>query len=125
MKRTKALGWSIVCSAAVLIMTMATPSQAYDMGDKACRGVAGVALGLLELPGNMVDVSKKQNILLGLTAGFAKGVFMVPVRELVGVFELLTFPFELQKGYEPLIEPDYPWGYFCGGDKAPGSDKKK
>lgn len=125
MKRTRALGWSIACGAAVLIMVAATPSQAYDMGDKACRGAAGVALGFLELPGNMADISKKQNVFMGLTAGFAKGLFMIPVRELVGIFELLTFPCDLPREYKPVVDPDYPWGYFCGGDKAPGPDTKK
>ena len=125
MKPAKKLGWSIACGVAFLTMVMATPSQAYDMGDKACRGAAAMVFFLLELPGNMVEVSNKEGVLMGLTKGFAKGFVMMPLRGLVGVYEFFTFPFDIQPGYEPVIAPEYPWGYFCGEDKAPASDTKK
>lgn len=124
MKPTKRLGWSIACSVAVLLMCLTTPSQAYDMGSKAMRGAAGMAFCFLEIPGNMVEVSNNEGVLVGLTKGFFKGLVMMPYRGMVGVYELFTFPFEIQPGYEPAMAPEYPWGYFGCGDKAPAAAKK-
>ena len=124
MKASRKLGWSIVCSIAVLTMSMATPAQAYDMGDKALRGASGMVFFFFELPGNMVDVSNQEGVLLGLTKGFVKGLVMMPFRGMAGVYELFTFPFDIQPGYEPVIDPEYPWGYFCGSDKAAVAPKK-
>ncbi len=125
MKSKKTVVWSAVLCVAVCAMTMATPAQAYDMGTKACQGLAGVTLGFLELPGNMVDVSNKEGVLLGCTEGFLKGLVMVPIRELVGAYQVLTFPFDIEKGYKPVLEPDYPWSYFCAEDQPKTGDTKK
>ena len=40
------------------------------------------------------------------------GIVKVPARTLVGVYELLSCPFPLPAGYEPLLTPEYPWEYF-------------
>jgi putative exosortase-associated protein (TIGR04073 family) len=124
MKPVKKIGWSVVCSIAVLTMAMSTPAQAYDMGDKALRGISGMVFFFLELPGNMVEVSNKEGVGMGLTKGFAQGFVKMPFRGMVGVYEFFTFPFDIQPGYEPVMEPEYPWGYFCGCDKAPAAPKK-
>jgi putative exosortase-associated protein (TIGR04073 family) len=124
MKAARKIGWSIVLGVAILSMSMATPAQAYNMGDKACRGIAGMVFFLLELPGNMVEVGNKEGFWMGLTKGFGKGFVNMPFRGMVGVYELFTFPFDIQAGYEPVMTPEYPWGYFCGGDKAPAGVKK-
>jgi hypothetical protein len=34
------------------------------------------------------------------------------VRPLVGVYELVTAPFPVPAGYRPILQPEYPWGYF-------------
>jgi len=39
----------------------------------------------------------------GMTLGFAKGIGMMPVRELVGVYETVTASFALPRDYEPII----------------------
>lgn len=109
---------SVLLGVAVLTVTVATPVQADDMGSKACRGLAGLTLGVLELPGNMVDVSNKEGVLLGCSEGFLKGLVMVPLREIVGAYEILTFPFEIEKGYKAVLPPDYPWSYFCAEEPA-------
>lgn len=124
MKAAKKLTWSIVCSMAILAMGVTAPAQAHDMGDKALRGLAGMTCFVLELPGSMVDVSNKDGILSGLTVGFAKGLVMMPFRGMVGVYELFTFPFDIQPGYAPVLEPEYPWGYFGCCDKTPAAPKK-
>ncbi len=126
MKPAKIWGWSIICSVALLTMAVTTPAQAHDMCDKACRGMSSMVFFFLELPGNMADVGTKEGCLMGVTKGFAKGLVMMPFRGLIGVYEFFTFPFDIQPGYKPVLEPEYPWGYFCGGDdKAPSSGAKK
>jgi putative exosortase-associated protein (TIGR04073 family) len=50
---------------------------------------------------------------MGLTVGVAKGVSMIVMRELVGVFELLTSPAPWPNSdFSPVLEPEYPWHYF-------------
>ena len=34
------------------------------------------------------------------------------MRERVGVYELVTAPFPVPAGYQPIIQPEFPWGYF-------------
>ncbi len=36
----------------------------------------------------------------------------VVVRTLVGVFEFVSSPFPVPEGFEPIIEPEFPWDYF-------------
>jgi putative exosortase-associated protein (TIGR04073 family) len=86
--------------------------------DKLGRGLAGVATGILELPGNIAAVARDQGNAAGATIGFAKGLAMVPVRELVGVYEFVTSPIPVPSDYQPIIEPEYPWQYFEGADSA-------
>ena len=43
-----------------------------------------------------------------------KGIGMVVVRTLVGVWDLVTFPIPAPDEYNSILKPDYPWGYFTG-----------
>lgn len=125
MNSRKTVLWSALLGVAVFAVTVAMPARADDMGTKACRGLAGVTLGFLELPGNMVDISNNKGVLLGCSEGFLKGLVMIPLREMVGTYEVLTFPFEIEKGYQPVLPPEYPWSYFGAADRPkPGETKK-
>jgi len=84
----------------------------YDAPHKFGRGLAGMTCGVMELPGNIVETTRKQGIGYGLTIGTAKGLGMIVARELVGVYEFLTAPFPAPPGYKPILHPEYPWGYF-------------
>jgi putative exosortase-associated protein (TIGR04073 family) len=79
---------------------------------KVGRGLAGLTLGVLELPGNVVQEWRNEGPLSALTVGFVTGLAKAPARTLVGAYELLTAPFPLPAGYEPLMAPDYTWEYF-------------
>jgi putative exosortase-associated protein (TIGR04073 family) len=91
-------------------------------GDSAAtkfgRGLAGMTTSFLELPGNIVAESRDDGAAAGMTIGFAKGLGMIPVRTLVGVYEFVSAPFPVPEGYEPIIQPEYPWSYFEGADSA-------
>jgi putative exosortase-associated protein (TIGR04073 family) len=68
--------------------------------------------GFLEVPGNVVDETRRRGPGYGFTLGFAVGLGKIVVRELVGVYEFVTAPFPLPAGFQPIIEPEFPWGYF-------------
>jgi putative exosortase-associated protein (TIGR04073 family) len=103
---------------AALLLAWLAPgdAEAQSAGRKLGRGLAAMTTGFLEIPGNMVKESRETTQVRGFTLGFAKGLGAVVVRELVGVYEFLTCPFDIPKGYAPIIQPEFPWGYF---DEAP------
>jgi putative exosortase-associated protein (TIGR04073 family) len=68
--------------------------------------------GFLEVPGNMVATSREHGMGMGMPLGFVLGLGKIVVRELVGVYEFVTWPFEAPAGFRPIIEPEYPWSYF-------------
>ena len=78
--------------------------------EKAERGVSNLALGfLLEVPKTVAAESESHGPAFGLTAGLIKGMGLGVGRTLVGVYELVTFPFPNGSDYEPVLEPGTPF----------------
>ena len=100
------------CLAAVLLLPASAFAARYDAPRKFGRGLAGMTCGFLELPGNVVETTRKQGAAYGLTIGVAKGLGMIVARELIGVYEFVTAPFPAPPGYKPILSPEYPWSYF-------------
>lgn len=100
--------------AAVLSLGLASVAEAQQMTAtrKFGRGLAGLTLAILELPGNMTQEWRSEGPLTGLTVGLVMGLAKIPARGLTGAFETITAPFPLPAGYEPLMAPEYPWQYF-------------
>jgi putative exosortase-associated protein (TIGR04073 family) len=92
-------------------------AQEMTSARKVGRGLAGLTTFPLELPGNIVQEGRTNGALSAATAGVAVGLVKMVARPLVGVYELVTAPFELPEGFEPVLEPEFPWSYF---DSAPG-----
>ncbi|MCH7644790.1 MAG: exosortase system-associated protein, TIGR04073 family [Myxococcales bacterium] len=90
---------------------------------KAGRGLAAMTTGFLEVPGNMVAATREQGPAMGLPLGFVIGLGKLVVRELVGVYEFVSAPFEAPAGFQPIIDPEYPWDYFQKGG-ASSNDKR-
>ena len=88
---------------------------------KLGRGFMEMITGFMEFPGNIYAETKEDGLASGLTIGLAKGVGMIPVRELVGVYELVTAPIEVPDDYRPVLDPPLPWQYFEGSDSADAS----
>jgi len=111
---------------AVLIGMLATPALShavdYTAARKAGRGLAAMTTGFLEIPGNMVAESRKHGAGAGVPLGFVFGLGKLVIRELVGVYEFLSSPFEAPAGFKPIIEPEFPWDYF-EDSSAPSSGK--
>jgi putative exosortase-associated protein (TIGR04073 family) len=110
---------------ALTVATLAGGAEAQDAARKFGRGLAGMTLAFLEVPGNMVYETHKRGAAGGIPLGFVIGLGMIVPRTLVGVYEFLTAPFPLPAGYQPILRPEFPWGYFEGEGRsaciAPGA----
>ena len=100
---------------AVLLIPALASAGEYSAARKFGRGLAGIVTGFLEIPGNIVRESRENGVAQGATVGLAKGLGMFVARELVGVYEVLTAPFEAPAGFEPVVFPEFPWQYFESG----------
>jgi putative exosortase-associated protein (TIGR04073 family) len=116
---------TVILSGFALGILLAAPARAYTHVereytpmDKLGRGLAGMTTGFLELPGNIAAENRDHGPGAAATIGFAKGLGMIPVREVVGVFNFITAPIEVPSGYRPIIQPEYPWQYFDGARSA-------
>ena len=101
---------------------------------KLSRGIANVAFGPLELPMKWYDVNAEMGGIAGITYGTLKGVAYVIAREVVGVVDIITFPFPLPDcpeypddagwGYGPIIRPAWvvpvgsDWNSFVYDDES-------
>ena len=113
MKRSKRLATAVACIAvAVALLPGAASAAEYTAARKFGRGLGGMTTAFLEVPGNIVDVSRQRGYGWGFTWGFALGLGKIVPRVLVGVYETVTAPFEVPKGFEPIMEPEFPWSYF-------------
>ena len=96
--------------------------------EKLGRGIANVAFGPLEILMKGYDVTQDMGGISGLTYGPLKGVAYTIAREVVGVTDIITFPFPLPGcpndpndagwGYGPIMRPawvvdiEHNWGDF-------------
>jgi len=96
--------------------------------EKLGRGIANCAFGPLELPMKWYDTTFEYGGIAGLTYGTLKGVVFVIFREVVGIVDIVTFPFPLPGcpreryghgwGYGPIMWPawvvdvDHDWWNF-------------
>jgi putative exosortase-associated protein (TIGR04073 family) len=101
----------VVFSAGAVVIASPVIGRADDMGDKFGRGFANMTMGVVELPANVCD-QVKQRGWSGYPIGFFKGIAMIPVRTLAGVYETLTFYVPFPDGYKPVMQPPTPFHYF-------------
>lgn len=71
--------------------------------DQFGRGVCNILFGVFEVPRNILRVTDQEGDLPGMSKGLSLGIWRFVCRELVGVVELVSFPF----GWQPIIEPEY------------------
>ncbi len=109
---------SLTRCAVVLIalgtLTIGTAASAAEQSAarKIRRGFAGLITGVLEIPGNIVEETRINGLLSGATVGLGTGLGLFLSRELIGAYEVLSSPFALPAGFEPIMAPEYPWQYF-------------
>ena len=118
-------GKSVLAGAVLAVMMIggsvcqAAPGDPWIMKpvEKLGRGIANGAFGPLELLMKGWDVTQEQGGIAGVTYGPLKGVCYVIAREVVGVVDIVTFPFPLPDcpddpagfgaGYGPIMRPAY------------------
>ncbi len=111
--------WGTAICALAIVLWMPAPAGAQTATRKFGRGLAGMVAGFLEVPGNMVAETRAKGPAEGLPLGFVKGLGMIVVRELVGVYEFVSAPFPAPADYRPIIEPEFPWSYFQESSSPP------
>lgn len=94
----------------LFILSVSSTCYAQSAFEKSMRkfgrGIANTVTGWIEIPKQIYEVSKEDNIGLGLTYGLAKGVGMSIIRTGSGVVDVVTFPFPIND-YDPLLEPEF------------------
>lgn len=110
-KEMKRLHCYLLVVVTVALLFITPGASAHDAAQKFGRGLAGMTLGFLEIPGNIVKETRAQGP-IGVPIGLAYGLGMTVTRELVGVYEFLSAPFPVPAGYRPILRPEYPWDYF-------------
>ena len=104
-----------VLDLAFLLITPGLAAARDSAARKVGRGAANLTLGVLALPGEIVQTTRDSGPFVGATWGLVKGVAMTVATEVVGLWEVLTCPFETPPGFKPILKPEYPWGYFFEG----------
>ena len=74
---------------------------------KLGRGLTNAATGLIEIPKQVITISKNDNLLLGLTWGWVKGIAVGLLRTASGIYETVTFPIPAPAEYQPIMEPEF------------------
>lgn len=98
------LAFSLVAFAADAPVA-AAPAKDQNAGTKLARGFVNLVGCWLELPKQIYLTSKNDNLFVGLTYGFVKGIGVGLYRLADGIFETVTFvipPYD-----KILVEPEY------------------
>lgn len=93
----------ITALAIVIFLNVATALFAEDQLSKFSRGLCNVTTCFIELWYQTKKTKDAEGSMKGMTYGLAKGLFMVPVRALVGVYEVATFLIPYPENYEPIL----------------------
>ena len=109
--------WCLAVAALVVAAVAAMPIAHAEMIDryagqnpirKLGRGLANTFGGLLEVPMTISHVSAQEGPVAGFTVGTLYGAGAAVTRTVVGVAEVLTFPFPLPDiGYGPILLPEF------------------
>lgn len=73
--------------------------------DKLGRGVLNTVFGVVEIPKQSIKRAVDTNSSYGYISGFFLGIGYFILRELSGVYEIVTFPIPVPAGYAPVIDP--------------------
>ncbi|HPN72792.1 MAG TPA: exosortase system-associated protein, TIGR04073 family [Candidatus Omnitrophota bacterium] len=92
----------------LLLVISPFSAEAQTALDKLGRGAANTLTGFMALPNAMIRETEDNGAAAGITTGVVKGIIGIVVRELVGVYEIVTFPLPLPEDYRPILDdPEY------------------
>jgi putative exosortase-associated protein (TIGR04073 family) len=84
------------------------PPSGHNALRKLGRGCANLLFGIVEVPNQITKATSEEGGAAGVTYGIGKGLVRWVGRELVGVYEIVTFPVPAPRGYRPVMEPEWP-----------------
>jgi putative exosortase-associated protein (TIGR04073 family) len=82
-------------------------TDVYKMSHKLGRGVMNILTGWVEIPKQTAKEWQATDPLTGTIMGVTKGFVTAVTRTIVGVFEVVSFPFPVPRNYEPVMEPEF------------------
>ena len=106
---------ALVVGLVVVIGGLVARAMAEEMvppaaAEKAVRGMANAGLGVVvEFPKTVYYDTLEDGPLYGLTVGVLEGLSWGIARTLVGIYEVVTFPFPAPEEYRPILTPAYPY----------------
>ena len=81
------------------------PGHAQGPLAKFDRGLTNILTGPGEYLLQFYESSEKYSPVEAAFRTVFKGTFLTVLRELAGVYDVVTFPFPLPAGYEPIMRP--------------------
>lgn len=84
------------------------PPVGHNPLRKLGRGFANLLFGFVEVPNQYTKTVADHGGASGITYGLPKGIFRWMQREVVGVYEIVTFPIPAPRGYKPVMKPEFP-----------------
>ena len=109
--KVKLLGLLLVFALLIPFCALAETDEA-PRGQNALRkfgrGFANLLFGIVEVPNQITKVTSEQGGGAGATYGVGKGIYRWFGRELTGVYDIVTFPIPIPKGYKPIMHPEFP-----------------
>ncbi len=100
----------VLISSQIAVASTEESTGAAAASGKAARGLVNAGLGVvIEVPKTVYYDTLEDGLLYGLTAGVLEGLSWGIARTLVGIYEIVTFPFPLPEGYRSIYDPHYPF----------------
>ncbi len=87
----------------IFVISLAVPGYCGDPIRKLGRGICNVFTCPLEVVKQTSDVANSDGPMAGATYGVLKGIGMMAIRVVVGVYETATFLVPFPKEYKPIL----------------------
>lgn len=108
---------ALICSLLTLMLAtvafadiQAPPASDYGPTRKLARGLANIIFGSAEIPHQMQLNNGLEGNATGFSLGVVKGTGRMLARLGFGLYEVVLFPFPMNKGtYYPPYQSDIPW----------------
>jgi len=108
---------ALICSLLLVMLATAAkadiqapPASDYGPTRKLARGLANIIFGSTEIPHQMQLNNGLEGNATGFSLGVVKGTGRMLARLGFGLYEVVLFPFPMNKGtYYPPYQSDIPW----------------
>jgi len=84
---------------------------------KLQRGFLNVALSPIEISNELSKEVRNDTFPPSWVAGLGRGAVYTVGRALVGVYEMVTFPFPYPANYKPVLQPEFTWQHLPSSDQ--------